>query len=68
MAARIRTLMVIRLVPPTGRISFSWMARSSLACKIDRQLSDFIEKNRAAFRDGQQAVAGLHRPVNAPFT
>ena len=58
-AATTRTSTCSGAVPPTRSKRFSSSARRILACRAERQVADFVEKQRAAMR--QLELAGLAR-------
>ncbi len=58
-STRTSTLRVCEL--PTGSNSPSCKTRSSFDLQIERQLADFVEKNRAAMRQSEASLALFSR-------
>ena len=66
-AAMIRTLTAIGSLLPTGTTVRSCRQRSSLACTDERQLANFIEKQRAAVRTADESQRGRDRTGERAF-
>ena len=58
-AVRIRALIGVQCVEPTGRTSFSCKRAQQLGLQIECEFSDLVQEDRSASRRNQEAILGV---------